>query len=68
MTQYNVYIYLQIYTEAYLKAGYAAEAIQLQERLPEMRLQEDDVLETQKIRALAQAESFFQNSLYSHFV
>jgi pentatricopeptide repeat protein len=44
--------------EAYLKAGYAADAIKIQERLPEMQLKMDDVLETQKIRALAQQGNF----------
>jgi pentatricopeptide repeat protein len=44
--------------EAYLKAGYATEALKLQERMPEMRLRMDDVLETQRIRALAQLGLF----------
>ena len=40
--------------EAYLKAGYAADAMLLQDRLADMGLKSDDVLETQKIRAFAQ--------------
>ena len=44
--------------EAYLKAGYAADALKIQQRLPEMGLVMDDVLETQRIRALAQLGLF----------
>jgi len=47
--------------EAYLKAGYAADAMLVQDRLGDMGLRSDDVLETQKIRALAQ-QGLFENA------
>lgn len=49
--------------EAYLKAGYAADALRLQERLPEMGLKTDDVLQTQRIRALAQQAHILKSQL-----